>query len=437
VTAAGEAAAAARIDGEAVLALLERLLPIPRSLTGDGVRETLAVLAEHVPGLEVHEVPTGTQALDWTVPREWNVREAWLAAPDGARVADWRASPLHLVGYSIPVRARMGLEELQPHLHSLPERPDDIPYRTAYWADDWGFCLRHRDRERLADGEYEVLIDSTLEPGSLTYGEAFLPGSEESELLLSAHVCHPAMANDNASGLAVAATLAARLADRPRRHGIRFLFTPGTIGSIVWLSRNEPRLQRLRAGLVLACLGDAGGLTYKRSRRGDAAVDAAVECVLRDRGGSSEVRPFVPYGYDERQFCSPGFDLPVGRLTRTPNGEYPEYHTSADDRSVVSADALADSVAALEQVVDVLQRDRTYVNLSPKGEPQLGRRGLYGPIGGVEREGGYELALLWVLSLSDGSASLLDVASRAGLPFAAVAAAAAALHGAGLLAEAA
>jgi aminopeptidase-like protein len=422
--------------GAGLLGLVERLLPIRRSLTGDGVRETLALLAERVP-LEVHEVPTGTPVLDWTVPAEWNVREAWVEGPDGRRVADWQKHPLHLVGYSRPVRAQLSLPELQEHLHSLPERPDDIPYRTGYYAEDWGFCIRHRERERLREGEYKVCVDATLADGSLTYAELVLPGSAEDEILFSTHVCHPAMANDNASGLAVATALAESLAARgSRRYTYRFLFTPGTIGSIVWLARSEARLPHLRGGLVLACLGDPGPLTYKRSRRGTTLIDGAVVRALAGGEVPFFSRPFVPSGYDERQFCSPGFDLPVGRLTRTPNGEYPEYHTSADDLDVVTADALAGSFAALERVVDELERGRRFVNLLPKGEPQLGRRGLYGATGGVAREQGFEAALLWVLSLSDGDASLEDVAERSGLAHAAVAQAAESLAAAGVLEEA-
>jgi aminopeptidase-like protein len=419
--------------GRQLHALVEQLYPINRSWTGDGVRETLALLRERIP-LEVREVPSGTPVFDWQVPLEWNVREAWVSGPDGTRIADVERHSLHLVGYSVPISSRMTLRELEPHLHSIPERPDDIPYRTSYFGDTWGFCLPHGRRQRLAEGEYEVHVDSTLEAGSLTYGELFLPGCTEDEVLFTTHVCHPSMANDNCSGLAVASALAERLAaGHSRRHGYRFLFTPGTIGSLVWLSLNEGRLERLRAGIVLACLGDPGPLTWKRSRRGSSLVDRAVERVLADRGGEASVRDFVPYGYDERQFCSPGFDLPVGRLTRTPNGEYPEYHTSADDLDLVTPDALADSLAALLDVVDVLEREGVYRNLSPKGEPQLGRRGLYGNIGGMSREEGFELALLWVLNLSDGRASLLDVADRSSLPFATVAAAADALVAAGLL----
>ena len=419
--------------GDDLHAVARRLFPIGRSLTGDGVRETLAVLRERVP-LEVREVATGTPAFDWTVPREWNVREAWVADPTGRRVLDYERHNLHLVGYSVPFRGRLSRGELLEHVHTLPESPEAIPYRTSYYGETWGFCARQREIEAWPEGTYEVCIDSTLADGSLTYGELYLPGTTDSEILFSTHLCHPSMANDNVSGLVVAAALAELLARRPRRrYGARFLFTPGTIGSIVWLAANEDRLDRIRAGLVLACLGDAGALTFKRSRIGDSELDRAVELVLSGRDAPFDVRPFVPSGYDERQYCSPGINLPVGRLTRTPNGEYPEYHTSLDDLDLLDSDALADSLQVLLAIVDVLERNATYLNLSPKGEPQLGRRGLYRSVGGEQRQDGFEPALLWVLNLSDGAHSLLDVAARSGLAFAVVADAAVALERVGLL----
>jgi aminopeptidase-like protein len=415
------------VTGEPLLELAERLYPIGRSLTGDGVRRTLAVLGERIP-LAVHEVPTGTSAFDWTVPPEWNVREAWIEGPTGHRIVDYGVHNLHLVGYSVPVRVTLSRDELLERLHTLPDQPDAIPYRTSYYGETWGFCMRHRDLETLPTGDYEVCIDATLADGSLTYGELFLPGTAATEVLLSTHVCHPSMANDNVSGLVVATALAEALGARRLRNGYRFLFTPGTIGPLVWLARNEERLGRIRAGLVLACLGDKGPLTFKRSRRGSTELDRSVELALAERGDPFDVRPFTPWGYDERQFCSPGIDLPVGRLTRTPNGEYPEYHTSLDDLDLLDPAALADSLELLLEIVEILETNATYVNLSPKGEPQLGRRGLYGSVGGVTRERDFETALLWVLNCSDGTHSLLDVAIRSGLRYAAIVEAAAALE---------
>jgi len=414
--------------------LVERLYPIPRSLTGDGVRQTLAVLSEHVP-LEVHEVPTGTPVFDWTVPREWNVREAWIAGPDGRRVVDWRDHSLHLMGYSVPVRARMPLAALREHLHSLPEQPDLIPYRWSYYAERWGFCLRHRDLEALPDGEYDVCVDTTLEDGHLTYGELLVPGEREDEVLIHAHVCHPSLANDNLSSIAVATLLARELLDRRLRLSYRFVFVPATVGAITWLARNQARLHRIRHGLVLAGTGDPGPLSYKRSRRGRADIDRAVELVLRRRGATGPMEDYSPWGYDERQYGSPGIDLPVGRLSRTPHGTYPEYHTSADDPGFVRPESLAGTYDALLDVVEILEGDARYRNMSPMCEPQLGRRGLYSTMGGSDRRE-TEMAALWVLSLSDGGSSLLDVAERSGLPFAAVREAADALLACDLLAPA-
>jgi aminopeptidase-like protein len=415
-----------------MVALAERLFPICRSLTGDGVRETLAILREQIP-LEVREVASGTPVLDWTVPREWNITDAWIAAPSGERVADFGDSNLHVVGYSTPIHARLSLAELRPHLHTLPDRPDWIPYRTSYWQETWGFCLPHARLEELGEGDYEVYIDATLENGHLTYGELMLEGETDGEVLVSTHVCHPSLANDNLSGMVVATALADRLAMARRRLSYRFLFVPGTIGPITWLAHNEERLGHVRAGLVLTLLGGPGRFVYKRSRRGDTPADRAAAYVLGDGG---ELRDFEPIGYDERQYCSPGFDLPVGRLTRTPHGEFPEYHTSADDLSLLGSEQLEEALDTVEAIVNVLDRDATYVNLSPKGEPQLGRRGLFASLGGATDGREREHALLWVLSLSDGRHSLLDVAERSGLPFAAVRSAADALLEHGLLAEA-
>lgn len=421
--------------GDDMMRLITEAFPICRSITGDGVRRTLAMIRERIP-LEIHEVPSGTQVLDWNVPREWNIRDAWIKDPEGNKVVDFQDSNLHVLNYSVPVHARLPLEGLKKHLFSLPDKPDLIPYRTSYYREAWGFCLQHERLAALPDGEYEVRIDSTLEEGSLTYGECVLPGETDREVLLSCHVCHPSLANDNLSGLAVMTCLARELADRPsRRYTYRLLFIPGTIGSITWLARNEEKAARIAHGLVAANLGDSGHFHYKKSRRGTAEIDRAVLHVLRGSGEEFGVEEFVPFGYDERQYCSPGFDLPVGSLTRTPYGRYPEYHTSADNLDFVQADALAGSLATYLRVVDVLEGNGRYLNLNPKGEPQLGRRGLYRTIGGDDAGRSRELALLWVLNFSDGRHSLLDVAERSGMPFTAVREAADALLEAGLLQE--
>jgi aminopeptidase-like protein len=396
--------------------LVTELYPICRSITGPGLRETLEILQRHVP-LEIHEVPSGTPVLDWCVPKEWRIRDAYVQDPSGRRVIDFGRHNLHVMQYSTPVHARMSLAELRPHLFSLPEHPEWVPYRTSYYRPAWGFCLSHQQLTSLPAQEYEVCIDSELIDGSLSYGELYLPGETRDEVLLSAHVCHPSLANDNLAGVAVAVRLAQHLAARPRRYSYRFLFAPGTIGAIAWLSRNEGHLPQIRHGLVLALLGDAGKPTYKRSRRGDAEIDQTVAQVLAETGRDYTVVDFDPYGYDERQFCSPGFNLPVGRLTRTPNGQYPEYHTSADDLALVQPECLADSLAICTAVVDVLEHNRRYVNLYPKGEPQLGRRGLYDALGGQREPAAVQQAMLWVLSCSDGDATLLEIARRAGMQF--------------------
>lgn len=398
--------------------LVRELYPLCRSITGDGLRQTLGRLAREIP-LVQHEVPSGTRVFDWTVPREWNIRDAYVKDAHGERVIDFRRHNLHLVNYSVPVHRKMTLAELRPHLHSLPEQPDLIPYRTSYYEETWGFCLPHRQLQQLTDTEYEVLVDSTLEEGHLTYGECLLEGDTQEEVLISCHACHPSLANDNLSGLAVATFLAKHLAGVRRRYSYRFVFAPGTIGAITWLSRNEERARHIRHGLVLTCIGDRAGFTYKRSRRGDAVIDHAMEHVLRHADPGHLIVPFSPYGYDERQYCSPGFNLPVGCLMRSHHGQFPEYHTSADTPDFVTPDALAGAFSMLLSVFEVLEHDRRYMNLHPKCEPQLGRRGLYGSTGGSSpRE--IEMAMLWVLNLSDGQASLLDIAQRSGMRFAIV-----------------
>jgi aminopeptidase-like protein len=420
--------------GESMYRAVEDLYPICRSITGEGLRETLRYVGARIP-LDLREVASGTEVLDWTIPREWNIRDAYIATSTGERIVDFRRSNLHVLNYSTPVRARMSLSELLPHLHTLPEAPDWIPYRTSYYRDSWGFCLSHRQMAGLPEGEYEVCIDSTLAPGALTYGECYLPGATSDEVLISCHVCHPSLANDNLSGIVLAMSLAGRLRECALRYSYRFLFIPGTIGSIAWLALNEATIERVKHGLVLACVGDPGGITYKKSRRGDAEMDRVVAHVLQERGVEHRIEEFSPYGYDERQFCSPGFNLPVGCFMRTPHGRFPEYHTSADNPCFVAPAALADSLDAVLAILDVLEGNRRYMNQNPRGEPQLGKRGLYRAMGGYAQGGVDELALLWVLNLSDGEHSLLDISRRSGREFAAVRQAADLLEASGLLKE--
>ena len=415
-------------------ALVCELYPICRSITGDGVRQSLRLLQRLAP-IALREVPTGTPVFDWEVPREWNLRAARLVGPDGKVVVDADRLNLHVLNYSVPFRGKVSLEELQKHLHSLPEQPSRVPYRTSYYREDWGFCLSHEQRMQLQSGEYEVFIDTTLTDGFLTFGELVLPGEQSDEVLISAHCCHPSLANDNLSGMVLAAMLARLIGGLPLRYTYRFLFAPGTIGSITWLAQNEERARRIAHGLVVTCVGDEGKLTYKRSRRGNAEIDRAVEYVLAQSGEAYEIRDFSPYGYDERQYCSPGFNLAVGSLTRTPNGEYPEYHTSADNPDLVKPDRLVDSLRRYLEVLEVLEGNRNYINQMPKCEPQLGKRGLYGSVGGQSQAAASQMAMLWVLNLSDGGHSLLDIAERSKQGFPVVCAAAKLLEGAGLLVE--
>ncbi len=419
--------------GPKMHALIARLYPICRSITGEGVRETLRVIREQVP-IEVREVPSGTKVFDWTVPKEWNIRDAWIKNSAGERLVDFRALNLHVVSYSTPVQRRMSFAELQGHLHTAAGQPDWVPYRTTYYKEDWGFCLSEKQLARFRpEEECEVCIDSSLEDGHLTYGEYFLKGEQPEEILISCHVCHPSLANDNLSGIALAVELARHLATASRRYSYRFLFIPGTIGSITWLAQNEEVVSRIRHGLVLTLVGDAAPITYKRSRRGNAEIDRAFAHVLKHAGDPDQVIDFSPYGYDERQYCSPGFNLPVGCLMRSQPGEFPEYHTSADNLEFVRAKSLADSFAKCRAVIDILEANRTYLNTNPKCEPQLGRRGLYEGLGAGDEKRRRELALLWVLNFSDGEHSLLEIAERSELPFALISEAAAALVAVDLL----
>ena len=406
--AAGEA-------GREMHQLIAELYPICRSITGDGLRDTLRRIGQQIP-LKVYEVASGTPVFDWTVPQEWNIRDAYIKDASGKRVVDFKRSNLHVVNYSVPVQRTMSLEELKPHLFTLPDHPDWIPYRTSYYKESWGFCLSQRQLADLAAGEYEVSIDSSLQDGHLTYGECYLPGETSDEVLFSSHVCHPSLCNDNLSGVSLAVFLAKYLQSRPHRYSYRFLFAPATIGAITWLAKNERQTERIRHGLILTCVGDAGRMTYKKSRRGTAEVDRAVAHVLK-HGGDHEILEFSPWGYDERQFCSPGFNLPVGCLMRTPNGRFPEYHTSADNLEFVRPEHLEDSYRKCLGVVDILENNRVYLNQNPKCEPRLGKRGLYGGLGSKAQVERHELALLWVLNFSDGEHDLLEIAEKSGLEF--------------------
>lgn len=419
--------------GDRIYQLASQLYPICRSITGNGVRETLKILQEHIP-LKIAEVPTGTEVYDWTVPKEWNIRDAYIKNLKGEKIVDFQKCNLHVVNYSIPVHQVISFSDLKTHLHTLPEYPDRIPYRTSYYKETWGFCLSHEQLLAMQDEQYEVYIDSSLEPGSLTYGEYYLPGESQAEILISCHTCHPSLCNDNLSGISLATFLAQHLSQiQFRRYSYRFLFIPGTIGSITWLSLNEKNVNKIAHGLVVTGVGDAGKYTYKKSRRGNTEIDRAAIHVLQNSGSAYQVIDFFPYGYDERQYCSPGFNLAVGCFMRSSHGHYSEYHTSADNLSFVKPEYLGDSFAKLLSILYVLENNRTYLNQNPKCEPRLGKRGLYRAVGGHAEEQVNELALLWILNLSDGEYSLLDIAERSQLSFDVIKKAADALLNCGLL----
>jgi aminopeptidase-like protein len=419
--------------GEEIFAFVAEIYPICRSITGRGVRETLRAIGAHIK-LEVHEVPTGTAVFDWVIPREWNIREAYIRNERGEKVLDFAQSNLHVMSYSVPVQQRISLAQLKQHVYTLPDQPDLVPYRTSYYAEDWAFCMPHRLLESLRDETYEVFIDSSLTDGYLTYGEYLHQGETEDEFLFSAHVCHPSLANDNCSGVALLTHLAKRMAGLRTRYSYRFLFAPGTIGAITWLARNEEQSQRVKHGLIISMVGDGGGPTYKKSRRGSTTIDRAVVHTIRHSGLTPTVLDFSPYGYDERQYCSPGFNLPVGLFQRSKFGEIPEYHTSADNLDFIAPNHLALSYRLIAETLDVVENDAVYCSTMPKCEPQLGRRGLYGTVGGDKNAAAVNMAMLWILNLSDGMHSLLDIAERANLPFAVIRRTAQLLQHNGLLA---
>jgi aminopeptidase-like protein len=420
--------------GAAMYHLIADLYPICRSITGDGVRKTLAILQELIP-LEVHEVPTGTQVFDWVVPKEWNIHNAYVKNAQGEKVIDFQASNLHLLNYSVPIHQIMPLAQLQERLFTLPEHPEWIPYRTSYYQETWGFCLSHSQFQTLEEGDYEVYIDASLENGHLTYGECYLPGETLDEVLFSCHICHPSLCNDNLSGIALATFLAQHLRDLPRRYSYRFLFIPGTIGAITWLALNAKQTHRIKHGLVISGVGDPGAMTYKQSRQGDAEIDRVVSYVLQQSQQAYTIEAFSPYGYDERQYCSPGFNLPIGRLGRTPFGQYPEYHTSADNLEFVQPSALAAALQRYLEVIGVVENNRRYLSTNPYCEPQLGKRGLYSAVGGKQQTPLDQMALLWVLNLADGHHGLLDIAERSSIPFERIYTAANALCQSNLLQE--
>ncbi len=396
--------------------LMKDLYPICRSITGNGVRETLKIIKKVIP-LEIREIPTGTKVFDWTIPKEWNIKDAYIKNSKGEKIVDFKESNVHVLNYSVPVHKKMSLKSLKNNLYTLPDYPDWIPYLTSYYQENWGFCMTHKQFEGLEEDVYEVVIDSSLENGHLTYGETYIEGSDENEVLFSSYICHPSLCNDNLSGPVLLTYLAKQLAESDLNYSYRFLFIPEAIGAITWLNLNEQKTFRIKSGLVATCVGDPGSLTYKKTREGNSMIDKVVEKVLMDSDEPYEIIDFFPDGSDERQYCSPGFNLPVGSLMRTIYGKFPEYHTSADNLDFVKPEYLANTLEKYIKVIYILEKNKKFLNLNPKCEPQLGRRGLYEMIGSQKKEDLTISALFWVLNLSDGSNSLLDISIRSGLRF--------------------
>jgi aminopeptidase-like protein len=399
----------------------DRLWPICRSLTGNGNRETLKILAEII-DLEIREVPSGTVCFDWTVPPEWNVREAWVKNSKGQKVIDFALNNLHLLGYSEPFAGKIFFNQLKEHLYTLPEQPDLIPYLTSYYKRRWGFCLSHHDFEKLDQNEeYEVFIDSSLdERGSMTVADTVIKGQTEDEILFSTYFCHPSLANNELSGPLVSAMIYERLKNISNlKYTYRFLFIPETIGSICYLSQKGEHLKKhLKAGFVITCIGDDGPFTYKKSRIGDALPDRIVELLLEQTETTYNIVDFFPDGgSDERQYCSPGFNLPVGSLMRTMYGKYPDYHTSGDNKDFISFAAMEASVNKYLDIVNMIEYNDYYINTMPFCEPQLGKRGLYPTLGSQKTTQDFVSAMMWILNLSDGKHDLIDISRQSKIPF--------------------
>lgn len=397
----------------------DRLWPITRSLTGNGNRESLRILSEII-DLKITEVPSGTQCFDWNVPPEWNIKEAWIKDSKGNKIVDFSVNNLHILGYSEPFQGKLSFEELKPHLYTLPDQPDLIPYLTSYYKRRWGFCLTHNQFQKLDQNEnYEVFIDSSLdENGSMTIGEAIIKGKSDKEIMFSTYICHPSLASNELSGPLVSAFLYKSLKEfQNLKYTYRFIFVPETIGSIYSLSvKGEHWKNHLKAGFVITCIGDNGKFTYKRSRIGNSLPDRAVETILNQTETDFNIVDFFPSGSDERQYCSPGFNLPVGSLMRTMYGKYPEYHTSADNKDYVSFEAMEKAVQKYLDVIELLEKNEKYINKMPHCEPQLGKRGLYPTLGSQKGTEDFVKAMMWILNLSDGENDLITISEKSKIP---------------------
>ncbi|MCM2375141.1 DUF4910 domain-containing protein [Aporhodopirellula aestuarii] len=410
------------MSGQVMLDLAARLFHLHRSQTGEGVRETFRILSEYIP-LEVQEIPSGTRVLDWQIPDEWRIRDASIATADGKRIVDYADSNLHVVNGSRGVKQTMTWSDLESHVFVADDHPDWIPYRTCFFRDEWGFCVTHsqRDRMRESDAPLHVTIDAEYFPGSMSLAECRLDSTVDSAaehcVLIHCHTCHPSLANDNLSSLVVACQLIDHLRNQPRRYTYRFLFAPATIGPIAWLAQQtQTQIDAIDHGLVLTLLGDSAPLTYKQTRCGDAPIDAIVSSAIKRQGRSLRLCPFDPFGYDERQFSSPGFDLPMGRLSRAIHGEFPEYHMSADNLEFIQQESLEDSLDALIGITQGIESSRYPLNLHPHAEPQLGRYGIFRAFGQRDDRGDFQAAMMWLLNLADGSHEISGIAHRSGLP---------------------
>jgi aminopeptidase-like protein len=403
--------------GKSMYSWAKDLYPINRSLTGAGVRQTLAYLGNLLPDLVMHEVPSGTKAFDWTVPDEWTIRDAYIADESGKRVVDFHQHNLHVVGYSEAVDLWLDREELEQYLHSLPGQPDAIPYVTSYYKRRWGFCLTHNQRVALPQGLYHVVVDSDLKPGVLNYAELILPGETDEEVLLSTYICHPSMANNELSGPIVTTALAQWLQSlEKRRYTYRIVFIPETIGSIVYLSKNIDRLKRqVIAGFNITCIGDDRCYSYLPSRNGSTLSDQAALHVLHHTDSDFKRYSWLDRGSDERQYCAPGIDLPIATIMRSKYGEYPEYHTSLDNFDVVTPSGLDGGFIALRRAIEIIEQN-IHLKTAVLCEPQLGKRGLY-PSLSTKESGEQVRAMMNLISCCDGSRTLLEIANLIEEPF--------------------
>jgi len=417
--------------GSEMYSLIEKLFPICTSITGNGVRKSLSIIKEIIP-IDIFEIPTGTKVFDWQIPKEWNIKDAWIKDPSGNKIVDFKKSNLHIVNYSIPIHEKIDLNKLKKYLHHIEEYPDWIPYKTSYYNETWGFCISHKQFESLKDGEYEIFIDSKLENGSLTYGEFFVKGEKEDEILITCYVCHPSMCNDNLSGVSLVTYLAKIISGLKTKYSYRFLFIPETIGAITWLCQNEELISKIKIALVVTCVGDRGISTYKKTKEENSTLDIIVKRVLEESGEEFRIIDFFPYGSDERQFSSPGINIPTGSLTRTIYNHFTEYHTSADNLEFISKEHLVDSFKKYYKIFQLLEKEdidgtkvkkikkydneEFFINCNPKCEPNLGKRGLYRTFHNKLVKIN-DLSIFWILNYSDGFHSLSEISKLAKIEY--------------------